>query len=508
MSSNLQPGQYQIGNLIFGRGTMYPVSKVEIQSYNVQAQDFQVIQSDETQFGQDSFVPGPIVFEIGVLDFKRIQNVEVWTNRVFNEEPLKKNLNKLAAEWRGDDVRRNWGAMKALKCCERDGKVLVWYGRPRKFQASKRSAKSSFFTVQAEFQRADTLMYNDEEIGVEILKGAAPTIINRADGEAKSWLRIVGYGPLTSPVITIGDQEVALDISIAEGEAFEVSSYPWQRRAINNSGLNISSKLIGDTQYLDRLQLPPAGVPIPVRWTSDEINTWVPELGNQAWIETIDGVSNLNLPNTFNTIAGKVVVRFDLFNPEWAEKFIGPAIFGSTSACLYTKKTFATPNQYCEAKIVEPWGGRSAIVIMSNATMTNFAMLEVVSGIGNNKLRIRSGSAYNSYSAVQAEWTNPSVLGWRETDIVGIGSELDTVSGDTTYTAYFNGTEVASWTDSANVVNTTATNRSQGFIFDMDGSLLTFGTGFKDILAYDTGVVAAPVGKIYVLWRDAYTVAS
>ncbi|AYN58170.1 hypothetical protein SEA_KANDZ_28 [Mycobacterium phage KandZ] len=506
MSINLEPGQYQIGDLVFGRGTMYPVTSIEIQSYQVQAQDFQVIRSDEVQFGQDSLLPGPIVFELGVYDFKRIANVEPYTGRVFNEEPFKKLLNKLAAEWRGDDVRQNWGAMKALKCCERDGKVLVWYGRPGKFQTTKRSRKSSFFTVTAEFRRADTLMYSDKESGVEVLKGDVPTIINRADGEAKSWLRVVGYGPLTHPVITIGDQQVELDVELADGEAFEVSSYPWQRRAINNSGQNISSKLIGDTQYLDRLQLPPAGVPTPVRWTSDEINTWVPELGNQSWIETIDGVNNFNLPNTFKTIHGRVVVRFDLFNPEFAEKFIGSGMLGGISACLYTKKTFATRNQYCEAKIVEPWGGRSGIVIMSNATMTNFALLEVTSGPNNDYLKIRTGSAYNTYSTVRDSWKNPN--SWKETDVVGIGSSYDEDTENTTYTAYFNGDPVAEWTDEENVVSTAATNRSQGFIFDMDSQLLTIGTGFKDILAYDTGTVQAPTGRVFVLWRDAYTVAS
>ena len=487
---------------------MYPVTSVEIQSYNVQAQDSQIIRSDEMQFGQDSLTPAPIVFEIGVLDFKGIPNAEALAGRTFNDEPLKRNLNTLGVAWRGDNVRHNWGALSALKFCERDGRVLVWYGRPRKFQQTKRSAKSSHFTVNAEFQRADTLVYSDTENGIEVLKGDTPSIINRINGEARSWLRIVGYGPLTNPVITIGEQQVELDITLEEGEAFEVSSYPWQRRAITNDGQNIAAKLIGDTQYLDRLQLPPAGIPTPVRWTSGEINTWVPALGTQNWVESIDGVNNLNLPNTFTTIGGKVVVRFDLFNPEFAEKFLGGAMLGTTSACLYNKKTYSGRNQYCEAKIVEPWGGRSGIVIMSNPTMTNYVVLEVVSGPFNNWLRIRTGTAYNAYSAVRAEWQNTDLFGWRETDVVAIESVYDSGTGDTTYYAYLNGDEKCSWVDSGNVVSTESTNRSQGFIFDMSGNLLSIGTGFKDILAYDTDTVAAPVGQIYVMWRDAYTVAA
>ena len=511
----LSPGQYQIGDLKFGRGTVYPVTSCEIQGYDVNAQDGQLIRSDEVQFGFDSFKPAPIIFEMGVLDFRAIPNVQPFVgSATFSTDAMDNAVDKLATAWRGDGVRNSWGQMMPLRYCDRNGKVKVWYGRPRKFQATKSSLKSNYYTVHAEFQRADTLCYDDDESIVEILKSADPTQVVRgtSDGFAPSWLRIVGYGPLTHPVITVGTQQIDLDIAIGAGEAFEANSYPWSRRAILSDGTNVSAKLIGDTQYLDRLQLP-AMASTPVRWTANELTTWVPALDNQAWSEIINDTQLHKLPNTFDTIHGKAVVRFDLFNfggtnfPwNWLtpSKYIGSGLFGSTAAILYNAKKYSTADQYCEAKIVEPHLGRSAMVIMSNTTMTSFAMLEVQSGPFNNWLKIRTGTGWGTYSSVRASWQNTDLLGWRETDVIGFRFD----SATKTYKAYLNGVEKCSWADSGVIVPTGGSNRSQGFIFDLDGNLITQGTGFKDILCYDRATVLAPVGQVFLLWRNAHAAAS
>lgn len=490
---------------------MYPVNSVEVQSYNVQAQDSQLVRSDEMQFGFDSFQPAPIIFEMGVLDFRAIPNMQgLDGTATFGTDATNQALNKLAYAWRGDSVRSSWGQMMALKYCERDGRVLVWYGRPRKFQASKRSSKSNYFTVHAEFQRADTLCYEDTENVISIQKTADPTFVTLSDGQANSWLRIIGYGPLTRPVITIGDQQVDLDISVAQGEAFEINSYPWSRRAIKSDGTNLSARLIGDTQYLDRLVLP-ANRSTPVRWTSNEINTFVPWLGNVSWSETIQDLPLHSLPTSFTTLGGKAVVRFDFFNVgsyafPWIQpsKYIAAGMFQNATGILYNKKSFATNNQYCEAQMVEPTLGRSAIVIMSNTGMTNYAMLEITTGFNNNYLKIRNGTAWNGYGQVRASWQKTGLIGWRETDKVALSYDPSTKK----YSAWLNGEEKCYWIDSTDIVSTGSSNRSIGFLFDMDGNLLTQGVGFKNILAYDRATVPAPVGQVYLLWRNAYPGAS
>jgi hypothetical protein len=266
-TKNLVPGQYQIGEVVFGRHTIYPVSHVEIQSYNVNAQDFQVIRSSETRFGHDNFVAAPIMFEIGVIDNYALPNMAGLTGRDLpNIEAGKWALHRLAKEWRGDDVREAWGEMKPLRCCERDGRVLLWFGRPRKFQYSKRSRKSEFFTIQAEYQRADTLQYSDEEF-FETFDPAEIKMVSRTDGDMSAWLRILLVGPANDPVITLGSQVIQLDHDIAAGRVVEISSYPWQRRVIDDTGLNLAAKLIGATQYLDKIKFP-ENTSMNVQWTA------------------------------------------------------------------------------------------------------------------------------------------------------------------------------------------------------------------------------------------------
>jgi hypothetical protein len=154
------------------------------------------------------------------------------------------------------------------------------------------------------------------------------------------------------------------------------------------------------------------------------------------------------------------------------------------------------------ARIVEPFWGRSGIVIMSNDDMTNFVLLDVLSLPGNNKLRIRTGTSPTDYSAVRAEWTNTALFGWSETDEVGIGYNPVTNK----FHAFFNGSSVAEWEDTGNIVN--KDNRNSGFIFDLDGNLLSWGTGFADFIGYDKipGGGGGPTsGKAYLLWRDAWS---
>lgn len=614
---NLKPGQYQIGDLVFGRGTLYPVSSVEIQAYNINAKDSQVIQSDEIRFGQDNFVPAPIVFEIGVDDNYALPNMEGLTGRSLpGIDANKYALHALAKEWRGDDVKGSPGQTKPLYCCERDGRVLMIYGRPRKFQHSKRSRHSQFFTVTAEFMRGDTLAYDADEQIISLTEAEDISYVTRASdpGDAPAWFRVLCYGPLDHPVITIGMQQIELDYNIAEGEIVEISSYPWMRRAISSNGLNLSARLIGETQYLDRLRLP-AKLDIPVRWTSNDLNTWAPLLDSDDWVVSIDDINQRTLPNSFTTIAGKVVVRFDLFNFDFGKppnkvwdpsKFLGSGIFGTTSACIYNRMQYKTRRQYCQARVTEPFSGSSAIVIMSDEDMTSYVALQVESGIGglgNNRLRIRSGTAYNA-STVRATWDNPASFGWAETDRVAIEYNPD----NCTYYGYVNGEEKLSWSDGQNtiqkititgnpddgiyqlnwngsgptvpiavdtqettirdalealpnigvddvlvtgeypeyfvtfrnglgaanqplltvtgksfvggtapdvtvdlvqagspaIVPTGANNRSQGFIFDLDGDLSTIGTGFREIVAYDKSLPRA--GGVFLLWRDAFTV--
>lgn len=509
MTSNLQPGQYRLDNdgIIFGAGTQFEVNTFDPQPYNINAQDAQVNRSDETLMGFDTHAAQPIQLEGIIRDFHALPRMVPFTGVTLDPsfDLIGQNsVEEFQHAWNAQDARRSFNQLVGLQCCGRDGKTRIAYGRPRKIHVSKKTRRSPAFTWQAEFARSDTLYYDYDVQARVLVGGNTPTIIHRTNGRAPSWFRILLIGPITHPIVTIGEQQVELDVEIDDGDIVEVSSYPWKRRIINNYGMNLGAKLVGDTQYLDQLTIP-ANVDVPVRWTAEELNTWVPTLEAQRWVEQIEDVGWFKIPSTFTTIHGRAAVRTDFFNPIlWTgriRKYISAAMFADRTAIIYNAKRFGTNNQYCEATVVEPFAGKSGIAIMSNATMTNFAILVASSGFGANWLRIYSGTNYNALTAQSAQWSKPG--GWSETDKIGIGYDPATNK----FEAYVNGTKIGAgceWQDTGNVVNKSSTNRSQGFIFDIDGNLFTTGMGFADILAYDRTVTLASVGEVIIEWRDAY----
>lgn len=507
MLMNLIPGQYQIGERVIGHGTTVIVEDFDIKPYDINAQDFARARADEINFGIDSFKSTTINISFHVLNNWLLdEGAGLDPETFWKEMPTK---HEFATWWRADQVRQMPNQIMPIYCCGNDGITRVVFGRPRQFTYTKSEKYTLADSCLGEFQRADTLAYTAQESFVEIQKSAAPVFVKRTEGHLPTWYRLVLYGPMTNPVITVGDQQISLLTTIPAGKMIEISSYPWARRVINSDRINLSANMNGKNQYLDKLLLP-LGVDVPVRWTSDEINTWVPELGNASWNETIQDHNIWNLPTEFTTLAGMASVRTDVFNFgsnqfPWItpSKYLAAVEFGTTTALIYHAKKYNTASQYVQAQIVEPWGGRSALVIMSTANMSSFVCLEVQSGPFANWLRIRSGTGWNlADTTVRAEWQNTDLIGWRETDIPAIDFDPATKK----YTAYLNGVEKCSWIDDGVIVPTGTDNRYQGYIFNMDGvPFITQGTGFKNIVAYDKAVVPAPTGQVFLLWRDAWS---
>ena len=489
----ISSGQFQVGNLVFGKGTRYKVESVEVQPYEVSPQDFQVSQSDEIRFGRDSFKPASIIFTMSTLINREVANIR----GLVGGAPISYTseldlLPALQQEWRGDDVRKTWGQLKYLRYCDRNGVTRRIYGRPRKLQYSFLRERDDYVNITAEFKCADTLAYDDTETYTEVYIGASPVTVTRVAGNAYCWYRVLIYGPATNPTVTVGTQEIKLNYDILSGDVVEISSYPWQRRAINSAGLNLSAKLVGSTEYLDQMMLPTSPNPIPIRWTSDQYNTWMPDLADQSWTDTMDDVSYRNLDNIFTMITGKIYIFWGLT----VKKYISGRV--ARGAALYAGKSFATNTQYAECRVVNIASGSCALVIMSNDTMTNFAGIEIDNGV-QKRIHIITGTSASattrraSYTLTGGQWT-----AW--TYRAGIG--FDPVTK--TYTAYLNDVAVATWVDSTVIVATGANNRRQGFIFCMDNNIALPGCGVDNLLAYDKTTTPAPTGRVLVLWRDAW----
>lgn len=267
---NLRPYQFQIGDVIFGRHTPYPVEKVDIQSYNVNNQDFQVPMSNETRMGIDTKQAGPMTFTMGVIDNAPAHGVANLPEDLIAKSSLL--LTTLQNEWKATAASKQWGELKPLIYCDGYGSVRRIYGRPRKFSYTRKTPKSQFYRVTAEYARVDTLTYSDIEYAASLVQGADPVDYSRLGGDADTWLRVLLQGPMTNPVIYIGDTTIQLQISLDTDTVLELSSYPWARRIVSapTAGGTVTNQrrtLIGDTRYLDQIMMP-AGESVAMKYTA------------------------------------------------------------------------------------------------------------------------------------------------------------------------------------------------------------------------------------------------
>jgi hypothetical protein len=274
----LQPYQYQIGSIKFGRDTQIPVQKVDIQTYNVNNQDFQVQRSDENRFGIDTLAPAPMVFTMSVLNNFYLDSMSQYSDTPQLDDLFANNnllLNLIAREWKDPGLRLTWGATKPILYCDKTGKIVRIYGRPGKFTHSPRNKDGELWIdVQAEFRRADTFAHGDIEYYIghptDPNAGLPPTGMvspaERLDGDGDSWLRFLIQGPAINPIITYGANVIQTNSHIPAGVVAEISSYPWSRRYVDSNQINRRNEIIGDTLYLDQIRFY-AGQSFNVSWT-------------------------------------------------------------------------------------------------------------------------------------------------------------------------------------------------------------------------------------------------
>lgn len=503
ISDTLRPHQFAIGDLVFGKYTPYQVENIDIQSYNVNAMDFQVNRSDEVRMGIDTLQAGPIVFTLNVLLNKQHENVAALTGGRIPAGIKAEHdalLTRLQTEWKADDVRSSWGEMKPIYFCDGNGKTKRIYGRPRKFQYSARRQNSQIQKVQAEFQRADTLAHDNVETYVELHKNANPVYVGRAGGDAPCWMRILLYGPIEHPTITIGNEQIELDEAIAADTVVEISSYPWMRRAINSDNENLRAKLIGKTQYLDQMRLP-VGAYVPMRWSDQANATWT-SIPGSGWTDRYTYLDLFKIGKYFTSInGGRAMLGSGLASGGYLT-----APFG-TAAVLDNRHQYKTAAQSISCRIANLEDGRSGMVFKSNDDMTNYVLVEAeTSVLGTDYLRIWTGNGVSrpptntqmSGLTKRAEYAVPNGLRLHDT----FGAWFNTANS--TYTLLRNGQSVATWADGGGTIS--AENRRQGFVLNTMNGTLKPGPGLDNVVAYDISVTQPDQGRCLVLWRDAYNV--
>lgn len=270
-SKNLEPGQFQIGNLVMGTYTLYSVESFDIGNYDVNVQDSQAQSSNVIKFGQDTKKPAPLQLTINFRKNKLMDNVVALlkhpeaVNLNFENDPT---LGDLQREWRGDDVFDQWGATKPLYFCGTDGITRQFFGRPGKFAYKlHKIVASQFYACQAEFRRLDTFAHSETE-WFRVFAPGVPQTITLTRGNAPSPVRILIVGPAQSPIINFGSQQIQLDWNIPAGGAAEICSYPWQTRVVDSAGLTLAAYLIMTPNlYLDKLVFP-NDVAKTISWTA------------------------------------------------------------------------------------------------------------------------------------------------------------------------------------------------------------------------------------------------
>lgn len=253
---NLIPGQYQIGDIVFGKGTTVRVETFDIKPYDVNTQDYQVSRSDQKRFGWDQLAPTTIELTFHVMKNWLLPQYEDDIPNFWDNMPTVEDFQR---EWRADDIRNVWGEMKSLYVCNRAGITKAVYGRPDQFTYAQETEYTELVQCVATFRRADTFSYGKDEYGVNLYSGHLTDTISGTDGDAPSWMRVLILGPIVSPSITftnmmLGTITIELDYTVSAGEVVEVSSYPWSQRAVSSTGENLSTKLIGATPFLDRIR--------------------------------------------------------------------------------------------------------------------------------------------------------------------------------------------------------------------------------------------------------------
>lgn len=256
---NLVPGQFQIGDIVFGRGTNIIVSNWDAKPYDVNQQDYQVPRADEARFGWDNFKPTSLEFDMTILYNKLLPGNEHILPNFWKDMPTVMDLSK---EWRFDEGRQIWGMMKPLYVRNKIDEIpKIIFGRPGQFGST--SGGDHTVHVTAEYRRADTLAYSIDEEFISISGTSIAGSINGTRGQATSWMRIELVGPIKHPVMTFTNMfnqnepvVIDLDYEVSAGETVYISSYPWTRSVINSGTppINLSANLIGSSPYLDRLR--------------------------------------------------------------------------------------------------------------------------------------------------------------------------------------------------------------------------------------------------------------
>lgn len=266
--TDLNNYQFELGGVVFGYGAAVATDEdgFDPGSDSYTTQDSDRSSTDSIAFGEDSRKPG------------------LWTWNLYTAtaefpEDAVYDLAALGREWRGESYRRTPSKVAELRYRIAD-RTRVVYGRARNWSDTMNNKMlSGLIEADCEFQRADTLFYDDafQSTPVSIVpaepRGLVSPIISPITtlaGEPRhGTIALVGgdvpapfiatiNGPVLNPKISGIGWELELLVNLGAGQSVRLSTYPWELRAIRNDGANLSGMLSAKSR-LSKARLDPAG---------------------------------------------------------------------------------------------------------------------------------------------------------------------------------------------------------------------------------------------------------
>lgn len=272
----LEEGQWRIEDLTFGSGTQFPIASFPDISYgSVDVQDKKRPRGDGLIFGRDRYNANIITFDMAV-----------WA------ADLELNLQWLSKWWRGNQTRWMPNKAMSLKYCF-EGKQRQVFGRPRNFSPIPGPPGREWVRVQCDFQCIDDKFYSQEEFHAHVdidpssLGGLYSPLIAplqtigtssstagefSSGGNTEAWIRAVIQGPIDFPSFELIDNvegwhQTMPRLSMNFDQHVVISSYPWDRRIIDERGFSLGGAFDQASRKLSRLWLPPGDHELVLRGT-------------------------------------------------------------------------------------------------------------------------------------------------------------------------------------------------------------------------------------------------
>lgn len=289
----LREGQWQIEDLVFGTGTIFPLATFPDISYGgVDDQDKERPRGAGIVFGRDRYKANIITFEGAV-----------WS------EYLDDDLQWLAKWWRGNSARSTPNQSMVLKYCF-EGKQRQVYGRPRQFSPIPTPAPREWINFQCDFQCIDDKFYSQEEfhahagINPSSLGGLYSPLVAplqtvgtssstagefESGGSTEAWLRAVIQGPIDKPSFELIDEvegwrQNMPRTSLNFDQKAIIQSMPWDRKVVDERGVSLGGAFDQQSRKLSELWLPPGRHELVLRGTDMTGTSYIDLFWHEAFL--------------------------------------------------------------------------------------------------------------------------------------------------------------------------------------------------------------------------------